>query len=76
ADLSEWDKVVDAKLTPGHEVTIAMVGKYMELLGAYKSLIDAMSHAGITNRAKVNLRYIDSDDFENQGTGLREGVGA
>lgn len=66
ADLSEWDKVVDAKLNPEHEVTIAMVGKYMELLDAYKSLIEAMSHAGITNRTKVNLRYIDSEDIENQ----------
>ncbi|MCE6984310.1 CTP synthetase, partial [Pseudomonas frederiksbergensis] len=41
ADLSEWEKVVDAKLNPEHEVTIAMVGKYMELLDAYKSLIEA-----------------------------------
>jgi CTP synthase len=76
ADLSEWEKVVDAKLNPEHEVTIAMVGKYMELLDAYKSLIEAMSHAGITNRTKVNLRYIDSEDIENQGTGLLEGVDA
>ncbi len=76
ADLSEWEKVVDAKLNPEHEVTIAMVGKYMELLDAYKSLIEAMSHAGISNRTKVNLRYIDSEDIENQGTGLLEGVDA
>ena len=47
ADLSEWERVVDAKLNPENEVTIAMVGKYMELLDAYKSLIEAMSHAGI-----------------------------
>lgn len=66
ADLSEWEAVVDAKLNPEHEVTIAMVGKYMELLDAYKSLIEAMSHAGISNRTKVNLRYIDSEDIENQ----------
>src|SRR3546814_2121033 len=52
--------------SPEHEVTIAMVGKYMELLDAYKSLIEAMSHAGISNRTKVNLRYIDSEDIENQ----------
>jgi CTP synthase len=76
ADLSEWDRVVDAKLNPEHEVTIAMVGKYMELLDAYKSLIEAMSHAGIENRTKVNLRYIDSEDIENKGTGLLEGVDA
>jgi CTP synthase len=76
ADLSEWEAVVDAKLNPEHEVTIAMVGKYMELLDAYKSLIEAMSHAGISNRTKVNLRYIDSEDIENQGTALLEGVDA
>jgi CTP synthase len=76
ADLSEWDKVVDAKLNPEHEVTIAMVGKYMELLDAYKSLIEAMSHAGISNRTKVNLRYIDSEDIENKGTELLEGCDA
>ncbi len=48
----------------------------MELLDAYKSLIEAMSHAGISNRTKVNLRYIDSEDIENQGTALLEGVDA
>ena len=76
ADLSEWDRVVDAKLNPEREVTIAMVGKYMELLDAYKSLIEAMSHAGIQSRTKVNLRYIDSEDIENQGTSLLEGMDA
>ncbi|WP_210397004.1 CTP synthase [Motiliproteus sediminis] len=68
ADLTEWDSVVDAKLNPHKEVTIAMVGKYMELLDAYKSLIEAMTHAGIKNRTKVNLRYIDSEDIERHGT--------
>ncbi|MNC24444.1 CTP synthase [compost metagenome] len=68
--------MVDAKLHPEHEVTIAMVGKYMELLDAYKSLIEAMSHAGIQSRTKVNLRYIDSEDIENQGTSLLEGADA
>jgi CTP synthase len=53
-----------------------MVGKYMELLDAYKSLIEAMGHAGIQSRTKVNLRYIDSEDIENQGTSLLEGVDA
>src|SRR5690606_18221262 len=76
ADLSEWDRVVDAKLNPEKEVTIAMVGKYMELLDAYKSLIEAMSHAGIQNRIKVNLRYIDSEDIETKGTGLLDGMDA
>ncbi|ACO80021.1 CTP synthetase [Azotobacter vinelandii CA] len=76
ADLSEWERVVDAKLHPEKEVTIAMVGKYMELLDAYKSLIEAMGHAGIQNRTRVNLRYIDSEDIENQGTALLEGADA
>ncbi|MEH6490776.1 CTP synthase [Halopseudomonas sp.] len=76
ADLSEWERVVDAKLNPEHEVTIAMVGKYMELLDAYKSLIEALSHAGIQSRTKVNLRYIDSENIEQQGTALLEDVDA
>ncbi len=76
ADLSEWERVVDAKLHPEREVTIAMVGKYMELLDAYKSLIEAMGHAGIQNRTRVNLRYIDSEDIENQGVALLEGADA
>lgn len=76
ADLSEWDRVIDAKLNPQQEVTIAMVGKYMELLDAYKSLIEAMGHAGIETRTKVNLRYIDSEDLENQGTELLDDVDA
>ncbi|WP_071873478.1 CTP synthase [Atopomonas hussainii] len=76
ADLGEWDRVVDAKLNPEREVTIAMVGKYMELLDAYKSLIEAMSHAGIQTRTKVNMRYIDSEQIEEQGLGLLDGVDA
>lgn len=76
ADLSEWDVVIQAKLNPKHEVTIAMVGKYMELLDAYKSLIEAMSHAGIHAETKVNFRYIDSEDIETQGTQVLEGVDA
>ncbi|UAW97663.1 CTP synthase [Halopseudomonas nanhaiensis] len=76
ADLSEWDRVVDAKLYPEKEVTIAMVGKYMELLDAYKSLIEALSHAGIQSRTKVNVRYIDSEDIEQKGLELLEGVDA
>lgn len=76
ADLSEWDRVVDAKLNPDQEVTIAIVGKYMELLEAYKSLIEAISHAGIETRTRVNIKYIDSSDVKVQGTGILEGVHA
>lgn len=63
ADLSEWDQVVENQRQSTTPVTIAMVGKYMELLDAYKSLNEALSHAGIQNLAKVNIRYIDSEDL-------------
>ncbi|PTY37168.1 CTP synthase [Saccharospirillum sp. MSK14-1] len=67
-DLSDWEDVSDRKLNPDGEVTIAMVGKYMELLDAYKSLIEAIDHAGIRSRTKVKIRYIDSEDIEKNGT--------
>lgn len=76
ADLSEWDRVVDAKLNPEREVTIAIVGKYMELLDAYKSLIEAVGHAGIQTRTRVNIKYIDSSDVKVHGTHLLEGAHA
>ncbi|SDN82248.1 CTP synthase [Halomonas shengliensis] len=68
ADLSEWVKVLDAKLNPLKSINIAMVGKYMELLDAYKSLNEALIHAGIQTRVKVNVDYIDSEDIERHGT--------
>jgi CTP synthase len=67
ADLAEWNAVADAFLNPEGEVTIAMVGKYMELLDAYKSLIEAISHAGISHRKKVKIEYIDSERVEREG---------
>jgi CTP synthase len=70
ADLSEWDKVVDGKLNPEHEVTIAMVGKYMDLLDAYKSLNESLTHAGIHTRTRVNVRHINAEDIEEQGVEL------
>lgn len=76
ADLHEWDRVVDAKLNPEEEVTIAIVGKYMELLDAYKSLIEAVSHAGVQTRTKVNIKYIDSSDVKIHGTEVLAGVHA
>lgn len=76
ADLSEWDAVADAKLNPERDVTIAMVGKYMELLDAYKSLIEAIDHAGIGHRTKVNIRFIDAEDIERKGLDLLDGVSA
>lgn len=76
ADLSEWDHVVDAKLNPEKEINIAMVGKYMELLDAYKSLIEAIDHAGLHHRTKVNIEYIDSEIIERDGCGILEGKDA
>ena len=76
ADLSEWVRVVDAHLNPLKSVEIAMVGKYMDLLDAYKSLIEAMIHAGIQTRTRINFRYIDSEDIEKRGLELMDGVDA
>ncbi len=76
ADLSEWDRVVDGKLHPEHEVTVAMVGKYMDLLDAYKSLNEALTHAGIHTRTKVNVNYIDAEELEANGTGILDDVDA
>lgn len=67
ADLSEWDKVVEGKLHPVNSITISMVGKYMELLDAYKSLIEALTHAGIHTSTKVNINYIDAERVEKEG---------
>jgi CTP synthase len=64
ADLREWDTVVDNQLNSQGEVVIAMVGKYMELLDAYKSLTESLIHAGIHNKTKVKIRYIDSERLE------------
>jgi CTP synthase len=70
ADLSEWDRVVDGKLNPEKSVTIAMVGKYMDLLDAYKSLNEALTHAGIHARTRVNVNYIDAERVESEGVGI------
>ncbi|MFT5580313.1 MAG: CTP synthase [Paraglaciecola psychrophila] len=74
ADLSEWERVIDGALNPKREVTIAMVGKYMELIDAYKSLNEALHHAGINELTKVNIRYVDSQRVEDEGVGLLQGV--
>jgi CTP synthase len=68
ADLSEWTRVVDAELNPQFEVNIAMVGKYTLLVDAYKSLNEALLHAGIQTRVKVNIDYVDAEDIERDGT--------
>ena len=75
ADLSEWDAVVESQLHADGLVTIAMVGKYMELLDAYKSLTESLVHAGIRNKSKVKIRYIDSEQLE-QDPSMLDGVDA
>ena len=73
ANLSEWDFVVDSHMNAEGQVTIAMVGKYMELLDAYKSVTEALIHAGIHRKNKVKIRYIDSELLE-QDHSLIDGV--
>ncbi len=76
ADLSEWQAVTDALFDPNGEVTVAMVGKYMGLTEAYKSLSEALIHAGLHTRTKVKIRYIDSEDIEVDGLDCLEKVDA
>jgi len=70
ADLTMWDGLVEALEAPQHELRIGMVGKYVDLTESYKSLTEALIHAGIHALARVNVEYIDSEDIEQQGTGL------
>lgn len=67
ADLGEWDAVVNAMENPQRQVNIAMVGKYIDLADSYKSLIEALKHAGIHTRTRVNITYIDSENIEHSG---------
>jgi CTP synthase len=76
ADLAEWDGVVDAMMNPTGEVTIAMVGKYVDLTESYKSLTESLIHAGIKNRTKVKIVYVDSEQIEKKGTDCLEGMDA
>jgi CTP synthase len=68
ADLSEWEKVIDAFRHPDQEITIGMVGKYVDLTDSYKSLSEALKHAGIQTRTRVNITYIDSEELESGNT--------
>ena len=76
ADLSEWEVVIDGELNPRGEVKVAMVGKYTDLIDAYKSLNEALKHAGISERMKVSVQYIDSEDIESDGLAPLEKVDA
>ncbi|OGT63009.1 MAG: CTP synthase [Gammaproteobacteria bacterium RIFCSPHIGHO2_12_FULL_45_12] len=67
ADLQEWQRVVEAYRHPDSEVTIAMVGKYVDLTDSYKSLSEALKHAGIQTRTRIRIEYIDSEELEAMG---------
>ncbi|MDD2725433.1 MAG: CTP synthase [Methylovulum sp.] len=76
ADLTEWKKVLDALANPVDSVTIAIVGKYVDHSDAYKSLNEALIHAGIRTRNKVNIVYIDSEVIEDEGVARLKDVDA
>ncbi len=76
ADLSEWEQVVKALENPESKVVVTIVGKYVEHTDAYKSLHEALVHAGIQTRTKVVIRYVDSEDVESGGTACLQGSDA
>ena len=68
ADLTDWDEIVDALYHPEHTVKVGFVGKYVEHSDAYKSLMEALAHAGIHTKTKVNVVKIDSDTFKDDSS--------
>ncbi len=70
ADLAVWDGIVDALENPEHEIELAMVGKYVDLTDSYKSLSEALIHAGIKTRTRVKIHYLDSEEMEKTGVGI------
>ncbi|WLS79800.1 CTP synthase (glutamine hydrolyzing) [Erwinia pyri] len=76
ANLAEWEQVIYEEANPGGEVTIGMVGKYVELPDAYKSVIEALKHGGLKNRVTVNIKLIDSQDVESRGVELLKDLDA
>ena len=76
ADLSSWEKIAYALGNPKHLVNIAFVGKYIDLADSYKSLTEALIHAGIHTESKVKVHYIDSEDIEQNGTAALENMDA
>ncbi len=74
ADLTEWEQVLYQESNPTGEVTIGMVGKYVELKDAYKSVNEALNHAGLKNRLTVTIKYIDSQDVETKGPTILAGL--
>ncbi len=76
ADLSDWKAVVDCMENTEHEVTVAMVGKYVNHADAYKSLTEALQHGGLRSRSKVNILALESEDIEREGNQCLESVDA
>ena len=76
ADLSDWEQVLYQQANTTGEVTIGMVGKYVELHDAYKSVNEALKHGGLKNRLQVHIKYIDSEDVEVKGTAVLSGLDA
>ena len=72
ADLSHWDSLVSAQQAPQHHIHLAMVGKYVDLTESYKSLSEALTHAGIHTRTKIHIEYLDSEQLEAQGVAALE----
>ncbi len=75
-DLSEWNRVNEALAHPQDSVEVAIVGKYVHLTESYKSLSEALTHAGIQTRSKVKIRYVDAEMVERDGTECLDGVDA
>jgi len=75
-DLSDWEDVVERRARPEHEVTVAMVGKYVEHADAYKSLNEALLSGGLADRVAVKIRPVESEEIESSGVGILEGADA
>jgi CTP synthase len=76
ANLAMWEKLIHALEHPQHTVNIALVGKYVDLTESYKSLSEALIHAGIHTLSKIKIHYIDSESLETQGTDILNGMDA
>ncbi len=76
ADLTEWKHIVHELANPKYQVNIAFVGKYVDLTESYKSLTEALIHAGIHTHSKVKIHYIDSEDIERDGTAALKNMDA
>ncbi len=76
ANLTIWKKLVDSLEHPEHTVDVAFVGKYVDLTESYKSLIEALNHAGMHTRSRVQIHYIDSEEIERDGPGSLKSMDA